>query len=91
MSETPQLHQNHNAIINRLKRAHGHLHSIIKMLEEERDCNEIARQLYAVEKSVEKAKRILIADHIDHCLSDILETEDPKKELERFREITKYL
>ena len=84
-------HESHPALINRLKRAYGHLNTVIQMLEDERPCNENAQQLYAVEKSITNAKRLLIADHIDHCMSHILETDDPQKELEQFREITKYL
>ncbi|TNH09373.1 metal-sensing transcriptional repressor [Testudinibacter sp. TR-2022] len=85
------LHGSHPAIINRLKRANGHLNRVIQMLEQNRHCNDIAQQLYAVEKSIEKAKRLLIADHIDHCMTHILEADDPQQELEAFREITKYL
>ena len=38
------------------------------MIEEGRECTDIAMQLQAVEKAVTAAKRTLIHDHIDHCL-----------------------
>ncbi len=44
------------------------MHKIMEMLEDERSCVEVAQQLYAVEKAVIKAKRLLIHDHFDHCL-----------------------
>ena len=86
-------HQTHPAIIKRLKRADGHLRSIIAMIEEGRDCVDIAQQLHAVEKAVCQAKRTLIQDHIDHCLEDTVSALDKgeRAPLEAFKQITKYL
>ena len=64
----PHTHQTHDAIVKRLKKAEGHLRSIITMIEDQRACVDIAQQLHAVEKAVCQAKRTLIQDHIDHCL-----------------------
>jgi len=61
-------HASHPAIVKRLKRAEGHLKSIIAMIEAERPCLDIAQQMHAVEKAVQQAKRTLIHDHLDHCL-----------------------
>ncbi len=61
-------HLTHPDIANRLKRADGHLRSIIEMLQTGRPCAEIALQIKAVESAITAAKRILIHDHIDHCL-----------------------
>jgi len=61
-------HASHPAIIKRLKRAEGHLKSIIGMIEAGRPCRDIAQQLQAVEKAIAQAKKTLILDHIDHCL-----------------------
>lgn len=86
-------HQSHEAIIKRLKRADGHLRSIIAMIEEGRECVDIAQQLYAVEKAVCQAKRTLIQDHIDHCLEDTVAalSNGDRSSLEEFKQITKYL
>lgn len=40
------------------------------MIEEGKPCLDLATQLHAVERAVAEAKRALIHDHIDHCLSD---------------------
>lgn len=89
----PHTHQSHEAIIKRLKRADGHLRSIIQMIEEDRGCVDIAQQLHAVEKAVCQAKRTLIQDHIDHCLEDTMEAvvNGGQASLEEFKQITKYL
>ena len=86
-------HQSHSDVMKRLKRAEGHLRSIITMIEDGRECVEIAQQLHAVEKAVCQAKRTLIQDHIDHCLEhtmDALATGE-RTSLEDFKQITKYL
>ena len=62
-------HANHPAIATRLKRAEGHLRRVIGMIEEGRPCLDLATQLHAVERAVAEAKRALIHDHIDHCLT----------------------
>ncbi|WP_316859082.1 metal-sensing transcriptional repressor [uncultured Cohaesibacter sp.] len=67
--ENEPKHQSHPAITKRLKRASGHLRHVIDMIEQEKPCTEIAMQLQAVESAITAAKRTLIHDHIDHCLS----------------------
>lgn len=79
--------------MKRLKRADGHLRSIIAMIEEGRPCVDIAQQLHAVEKAVCQAKRTLIQDHIDHCLEDTVSALErgERAPLDEFKQITKYL
>ena len=87
------IHQTHPAIIKRLKRADGHLRSVIEMIESGRTCLEIAQQLQAVEKAIGQAKKTLIQDHLDNCLEDVvgpLEREQ-RRSVDEFKEITKYL
>ena len=86
-------HQSHRDIIKRLKRAEGHLRSIVTMMEDSRACVDIAQQLYAVEKAVCQAKRTLIQDHIEHCLEHTVEARATGEHasLEDFKQITKYL
>ena len=63
-------HATHPDIVKRLKRAEGHLRHVIGMIEAGAPCLEIARQMQAVEAAVTAAKRVLIHDHIDHCITD---------------------
>lgn len=90
----PHLHVSQPNIVNRLKRADGHLRTIIGMLEEHRSCLEVAQQLHAVEKAVNAAKKMLIYDHLDHCLEQAVESSSSSEgrlDLHEFKEITKYL
>lgn len=87
-------HISHPAIIKRLKRASGHLNSIVAMLEEERPCVEIAQQLQAVESAINSAKKTLIHDHISHCLTHAAEVggdDSAQHVAEQFQAIAKYL
>lgn len=87
-------HQSHSNIIKRLKRAEGHLRSIATMIEDHRACVDIAQQLHAVEKAVCQAKRVLIQDHIDHCLEHAVTAVSERGQsaaLDDFKLITKYL
>ena len=86
-------HTTHTDIIKRLKRAEGHLRSIIAMIETDRDCVDVAQQLQAVESAVANAKRVLVQDHIDHCLTEAVRegVKSPEDTLREFKAITKYL
>lgn len=86
-------HTSHPDVLKRLKRAQGHLKSILTMLEEGRGCLEIAQQLQAVEKAISNAKRTLVHNHIDHCLEHTVRegTREADEAVREFKEITKYL
>jgi len=86
-------HDTHPAIIKRLRRAGGHLASVVQMLEQGKPCLDVAQQLQAVEKAITQAKKTLIQDHLDHCLHDMVQPAGEKQaaSLEEFRQITKYL
>jgi hypothetical protein NreA len=81
-------HASHPDIVKRLKRAEGHLRSVIAMIEAERPCVDLAQQLHAVEAAVANAKRELIHDHIEHCLTG---GETVKNDLKEIKQLAKYL
>lgn len=86
-------HQTHPEIIKRLKRADGHLKSIVDMIETGRPCLDIAQQLHAVEKAIGQAKKALIRDHLDNCLEETVGAlpRAQRRPIDEFKEITKYL
>jgi DNA-binding FrmR family transcriptional regulator len=87
------LHTSHPEIVKRLKRAHGHLASVVAMIEAGRPCVDLAQQLYAVENAIATAKRELIHDHIEHCLGDGIGEGGvtSKLALKEFKQLAKYL
>jgi DNA-binding FrmR family transcriptional regulator len=84
---TTHRHATHPALIARLRRADGHLRSVIEMIEADKPCLEVAQQLHAVERAVAEAKRALILDHIDHCL----DSGDGAADLAELKAIAKHL
>ena len=86
-------HANSPELINRLKRAQGHLATIVRMVEEGRDGLVIAQQMQAVIKAVEKAKSVLIADHIEHHLEAVVGPlpREARDRLATLGDIAKYL
>lgn len=55
-------------VANRLKRAHGQLAGVIKMLDEGRDCEDVVTQLAAVNKALDRAGFALVAGGMRECL-----------------------
>lgn len=71
-------HENTKAVVNRLSRAIGHLQSVKTMVEDGRDCSEILIQIAAVKSAVNNVGKIILQDHINHCVVDAVETGDKK-------------
>ena len=74
-------HEHTKAVLNRLSRAIGHLESIKKMVENGRDCSEVLIQLSAVKAAINNTGKVILQDHIQHCLVDAIESGD-RKEIE---------
>ncbi|MBS0331446.1 MAG: metal-sensing transcriptional repressor [Proteobacteria bacterium] len=86
-------HANNPELLNRLKRAQGHLAKIIQMIEGERDGLEIAQQLQAVVSALDKAKTVLVTDHIENHLEDVVGplSREAREKLSRLTDLAKYL
>ena len=69
-------HENTKAVLSRLSRAIGHLESIKRMVEDGRDCSEVLIQIAAVRSAINNIGKIILEDHINHCLVDTIETGD---------------
>lgn len=64
------------AILNRLSRAIGHLESIKRMVAENRDCSEVLIQLSAVKAAINNTGKIILQNHIEHCIVDAVKHDD---------------
>ncbi len=71
-------HSQTKAVINRISRVTGHMQSVKKMVEEQRDCSEILIQLSAIRSAINNIGRIILQDHIDHCVVEAVENGDKK-------------
>lgn len=66
-------HTQTKAVINRLSRAIGHLESVKRMVENGQDCAEVLIQLAAVKSAINNTGKIILKDHIEHCLVEAVE------------------
>jgi len=78
-------HEHTRAVSNRLARAIGHLEAVRAMVEDGRDCSEVLVQLAAVRSALASVSRIILKDHLEHCIVDAIERRDQRamEELER--------
>ena len=70
------------AIINRLSKSIGHLDSVRKMLEDGRDCADVLIQLAAVRSEINNAGKLLLKEHMEHCIVEAVQEND-KAAIER--------
>ena len=87
------LHASHPEVLKRLKRAQGHLATVMAMIEADRGCLDIAQQLQAVENAIANAKRLLVHDHIDNCIERAAGpvSRGTRVALDEFKAIARYL
>ena len=83
MSEHAHHHTETNNVINRLSRATGHLEAVKRMVEEGRDCGDVLIQLAAVRSAINNIGKIILADHMEHCIADAIESGD-REALDKF-------
>jgi CsoR family transcriptional regulator, copper-sensing transcriptional repressor len=74
--EHKHTHENTKAVLNRLSRASGHLESVKRMIEDGKDCSEVLIQLSAVIAALNNAGKVILQDHIEHCIVDAIESGD---------------
>jgi hypothetical protein NreA len=80
-------------LLNRLKRAQGHLAKIIEMVAEGRDGLDIAQQMQAVVSALDKTKTLIVTDHIEHHLEDMIGPlpSTVRADLAKLGDLAKYL
>lgn len=78
-------HEDTKLVLNRLAKARGHLDSIMRMIESGRECSDVLIQLSAVKSAINNTGKIILKDHIDHCIVDAVENDDKEaiKELNK--------
>ena len=60
--------QHKKSALNRLKTVRGHLDAVIAMVEEERYCPEVMKQVSALQGSLERVNRVLLQNHLETCV-----------------------
>lgn len=63
-------------VLNRLSRTIGHLESVKRMVEDDRDASEVLTQLSAVQSSIGSTARVIIKEHFKHSIDHAAKTDD---------------
>ena len=72
----PHVHESKKNVVNRLARAIGHLEKVKRMVEDDCDCAEVLIQIAAVRAAIENTGKVILQDHIQHCIVDAVEEGD---------------
>ncbi len=81
-AHTDEHHEHHHdpehmkAIVNRLSKAIGHLESVKKMVENDRDCTEVLVQLAAVRNAINNTGKEILKEHMSHCIVHAIQDGD---------------
>ena len=70
------VHENLKAVVNRLARAIGHLEKVKRMVEAGQDCTEVLVQLAAVRSALDNTGKVILKDHMRHCMVDAVSAGD---------------
>ena len=71
-------HAETKAVVNRLSRAIGHLEAVKAMVEEGRDCTQVLIQLAAVKSAINNTGKLILKDHLNHCMVEAAKSGDRK-------------
>ena len=72
----PHVHTKQRQVINRLARIEGHVRSVKNMVSEGRDCSEVLLQIAAVRKALDSTAKVVLKDHLEHCLFHAIENKE---------------
>lgn len=82
--EHAHTHPNKKKVVNRLARIEGHVRSIKEMVDADRDCSEVLIQIAAVRKALDNTAKVILKDHLEHCILHAIEKGDGSKSLADF-------
>ena len=61
-----------NAVVNRLKRIEGQVRGLIRMVEEDKSCEDILIQIGSAKSSLHKTGQVILEGHLHHCVLDAI-------------------
>ena len=84
-------HEHTRSVLNRMSRAIGHLQYVRKMVEEGRDCSEVLIQLAAVQSALQNTGKVILQDHLKHCIVEAAQEGDIEAIDELCKAIDRYM
>lgn len=69
--------QTRQNVINRLKSVGGHINGIVNMMEEDRYCIDVIKQIQAVHAALARTSELILANHLNTCVTTAMRGDDP--------------
>ena len=69
--------QDKGATINRLKSIAGHVNGIAAMVEQDRYCIDVIKQIQATQAALAKVSQMILDNHLHTCLTTAVRGDDP--------------
>jgi DNA-binding FrmR family transcriptional regulator len=66
-------------LVNRLKSMEGHMRGVQRMVEEDAYCIDVLKQTQAIQRALEKFNSIILANHLNGCVTTALRGEQPEE------------
>lgn len=82
MNDSKHRHHHHHSeehrreVSNRLARAIGHLQKVKQMVDDDEDCSDVLIQLAAVKSAINNTGKVILKDHMEHCIVHAVEDGD---------------
>lgn len=67
----------HDEALNRLKNIEGHIRGIQRMIEGDKYCIDVIRQVHATQAALNKVKTMVLEGHLNTCLVEAVRDGDP--------------
>ena len=67
----------HEEALHRLKSIEGHIRGIQKMVEDDKYCIDVIRQVQAVQAGLNKVTTMILEEHLHSCLITAVRGDDP--------------
>lgn len=84
-------HKHTKEVTNRLARAIGHLNKVKQMVEDGEDCSDVLIQLAAVKSALNNTGKLILKDHLEHCIVHAVEEGDSEALNELNNAIDKFM
>lgn len=84
-------HAHTKSVLNRLAKAIGHLEKVKRMVEDGEDCSEVLIQLAAVKSAINSTGKVILKDHMEHCIVHAIEEGDHEMIEELNRAIDQFI
>lgn len=78
-------------VTKRLARIEGQVRGISKMVEDDRYCIDIVRQVQAIKSALSSVEAVILDDHLDSCVQTALQSEEIRDRREKVDELVAIL